>query len=95
MIFGAVQDVVVLVLWVLFGAVKIWALVDCVRRPPHAFTAVGRLNKTFWLIIIGASALTALLPGLTLGLLGIAGLVASMVYLFGIRPRIIEITGGR
>jgi hypothetical protein len=93
MIFGAVQDLVVLVLWVLFGVVKIWALVDCARRPTHAFTAVGRLNKTFWLIIVGVAALTALLPALTLGLIGIAGLVAALVYLFGVRPRIIEITG--
>ena len=92
--FDAVQNLVILALWVLFGGVKIWAFVDCLRRPTQAFTAVGRLTKPVWLLITGVAALTGLLPGLTIGLLGIAGLVGAMVYLFGIRPRIIEITGG-
>lgn len=95
MLFDATQNLVVLVLWVLFGIVKIWALVDCLRRPPQAFPAVGRVSKVLWLVLTAAAALTGLLPGLTIGIIGIAGLVVALVYLFDVRVRIAEITGGR
>ena len=93
--FGAVQDVVVLVLWVLLLAVKGFALVDCFRRPAAAFPAVGRHSKKLWLILCALAALTGLLTSLTLSLIGIAGTVVALVYLFDVRPRIVQITGGR
>ena len=95
MLFSATQDLVTLVLWVLFGIVKIWAFVDCVRRPAPAFPAVGRVSKVLWLILTGAAALTGLLPQLTLGIIGIAGLVVALIYLFDVRTRIVDILGGR
>lgn len=84
-----------LVLWVVFLVVKGWAFIDCIRRPQQAFPAVGRVSKVLWLVLTGVAFLTGLVPGLTLGIIGIAGLVAAMVYLFDVRPRIAEITGGR
>jgi ABC-type Na+ efflux pump permease subunit len=97
MLFGATQSLIMLVLGVLFAALKVWAFVDCLRRPAQAFPAIGRLNKQFWLIITGISALSGVafmyIPAV--GLLGIAGLIAALVYLFDVRPRLIEITGGR
>ncbi len=95
MLFDATQNLVVLILWVLFGIVKIWAFVDCVRRPAEAFPAVGRVSKILWLILTGAAALTGLIPNLTIGIIGIAGIVVALVYLFDVRVRIIDITGGR
>ena len=94
-LFDATQNLVVLVLWVLFGIVKIWAFVDCVRRPAEAFPAVGRVSKVLWLILTGAAALTGLIPGLTIGIIGIAGIVVALVYLFDVRVRIVDILGGR
>lgn len=92
MLFDATQNLVVLILWVLFGIVKIWAFVDCVRRPAEAFPAVGRVSKILWLILTGAAALTGLIPNLTIGIIGIAGIVVALVYLFDVRVRIAEIT---
>jgi hypothetical protein len=96
MIFGAAQSLITLVLGVGFAVVKVWAFVDVLRRPQNGFPAVGRLNKTFWLIILGISAVTGV--GFwfinPIGLIGIAGLIAALVYLFDVRPRLIEITGG-
>ena len=95
-IFSAAQGLIVVVLGLLFAVVKVWAFLDCLRRPTAGFPAVGRLNKTFWLIISGIAALTGI--GFwfinPVGLIGIAGLVAALVYLFDVRPRLIEITGG-
>ena len=94
-LFDATQSLITLVLWVLFGVVKIWAFVDCVRRPAAAFPAVGRVSKILWLILTGAAALTGLLPGFTLNIIGIAGLVAALIYLFDVRTRIVDLLGGR
>ncbi|CAB4887986.1 MAG: DUF2516 family protein [Actinobacteria bacterium] len=94
-VFFQVQNIVILVLWVLFLGLKIYAFADCVRRPAQAFAAVGRQSKPLWLVLTGISALAGLIFQDPLGLLGIAGLVASLVYLFDVRPRIQEILNNR
>lgn len=83
------------VLWALFGVLKVWAFVDCLTRRPDAFPAVGRRSKVLWVILTGVAALTGLLASMTLGLIGIAGVVIALVYLFDVRTKIIAITGGR
>lgn len=90
--FGAVQDLVILALWIVLLVVKGAAFIDCVRRPPQAFPAVGRKSKVLWLVLTGLAALVGLLPGATLDIFGIAGTVIALVYLFDVRPKIIEIT---
>jgi len=94
-VFYQVQNFVLLALWVLFLVLKVYAVIDCARRPAQAFPAVGRQTKVLWLILTGVSALAGLVLGDPLQLLSIAGLVASMVYLFDVRPRIIEILNKR
>ncbi|MGA1145917.1 MAG: DUF2516 family protein [Candidatus Nanopelagicales bacterium] len=91
--FGAVQDGVVLVLWVLLLGVKGFAFVECLRAPTAAFPAIGRQSKVLWLILTGLALLTGLAPNLTLTLFGIAGAVIALIYVFDIRPRIKSITG--
>lgn len=91
--FGAVQDIVVLVLWVVFLGLKGFAFVECLRAPTQAFPAVGRQSKVLWLVLTGLALLTGLLPNLTLSLFGIAGVVVALIYVFDIRPKIKSITG--
>ncbi len=90
--FGAVQDLVILALWIVLLVVKGAAFIDCVRRPAQAFPAVGRKSKVLWLVLTGLAALVGLLPGATLDIFGIAGTVIALVYLFDVRPKIVEIT---
>jgi hypothetical protein len=91
--FGAAQDLVILAVWIILLGVKGFALIDCVRRPAQAFPAVGKQSKVLWLVLTGVAFLTGLLPNMTLNLIGIAGAVAALVYLFDVRPRLIEIMG--
>ncbi len=95
--FDTVQGFLVLGLWVVLLAVKGFAFVDCIRRPKEAFPAVGRKSKVLWLVLTGAAAVTGLLYSYVspLGLIGLAGAVIALVYLFDVRPRIREITGRR
>ncbi|TAK69972.1 MAG: DUF2516 family protein [Actinomycetota bacterium] len=95
MLFSATTTIVTWVLWAVFLVIKLWAFVDCVRRRDDAFPAAGRQTKALWLVLTGITALTGLLPQLTLGILGIAGVVIALVYLFEVRPKLIDVTQRR
>ena len=65
---------------------KVWALVDCATRPADAFELHGKLSKVAWLVIL---ALAVLLGGASvLGLFGIAGTIAAIVYLVDVKPAV-------
>ncbi|MEI8260315.1 MAG: DUF2516 family protein [Actinomycetes bacterium] len=90
--FGAVQNFVILIIWVVTVALKGFAFIDCLRRPAAAFPAVSRQSKVLWLIITGLALLLGLLPSFVLNIFGLAGIVAALVYVFDVRQRIINIT---
>lgn len=83
-----------LLLWV-------WALVDCITRKPAAFTAVGKLTKTGWTIILALSALFGYLVAQPftwanpVNPIPLIATICSAVYLADVRPAIKEITGRR
>lgn len=91
--FGAVQGFVLYAIWIILLIVKVYAFIDCVRRPAAAFPAVGRQSKILWVLLTGLAALLGLIPDQTLGLLGIAGTVIALIYIFDVRVRITEIMG--
>ena len=70
-----------------------WALIDCVTRPANAFPAAGKLTKPAWLAITAIALVVGMLFG-PLGILGLAGIVGSIVYMVDVRPAIREIQGG-
>ena len=70
-----------------------WALIDCVIRPTKAFEAAGKLSKPAWLAIT-AGALVVVLLFRPLSIFGLAGIVASIVYMVDVRPAVREIQGG-
>jgi hypothetical protein len=67
---------------------KVYAFIDCLRRPAAAFVAYGKLTKPAWLAITGAAALFQLLFGGALGLFSIVGTVAAIVYLVDVKPAV-------
>ena len=93
---NVVSVIIFVLFWTMIG-LGVWAFVDCLRRRADAFPAIGRQSKQMWLLLTGASPLVQFLFGYfgLLGLLGIAGAVVALVYLVDVRPKIIEITGGR
>ena len=91
MLLSGVQNLVDWVLFGLFAVIKIWAFVDCIRQPQRAFPAVGRQSKLLWLILTGIAALTGLAVG-PLNLIGIAGLVVALIYLFDVKVKVREIS---
>jgi hypothetical protein len=72
--------------------VQAWAVIDCAIRPTQTFPAAGKLTKPAWLAI----TVIALVVGFfgVLSIFGIAGVVASIVYLVDVRPAVREVQGG-
>ena len=70
-----------------------WAVVDCVIRPTNAFVAAGKLTKPAWAAITVVAFLAGWIFG-PLGILGLASVVASIVYLVDVRPAVREVQGG-
>ena len=87
------QDIVIFALWIPLLGLKGFALYDCLRSPAQAFPAVGRQSKVLWSVLTGLAFLTGIPPDFTTDLLGIAGTVIALIYVFDIRPKIKAITG--
>jgi uncharacterized protein DUF2516 len=84
-------------LWILHLvvlALAVFAFVDAAFRRDDAYRAAGKQNKPFWLVILGLAILVNVFLGGLLGILTIAGLIASIVYIVDVRPAIRQLTGG-
>lgn len=90
--FNAVTGGIEMILWIVFLIVKGLAFIDCLRWRKDAYPAIGRQSKIFWAVLLGAAfALAFFFPAL--GIVGLAGLAAALVYLLDVRVRIKEILG--
>jgi len=65
--------------------VEIYALVDAALAPAAAYVAAGKLTKQAWLAILGVAVLVVLLSG-WFGMLGLAAIIATIVYFVDVRP---------
>ena len=72
--------------------VEIYALVDAALAPAAAYVAAGKLTKQAWLAILGVSVVVVLLSG-WLGTLGLAAIVATIVYFVDVRPALRRVRG--
>jgi hypothetical protein len=79
------------------AAAGLFAFVHALMQRSDAFTAVDRKTKPIWLAITGGGTAAMALFGLGAGgLFWIAGLVAVLVYIVDVRPRVTEVQkGGR
>lgn len=94
MLVGNAFTPLVIILWIVTVAtliVELWAIIDAAIRPGGAYLAAGKLTKPFWLAILGVGLLFSLLGSF----LAIIALVASLVYLIDVRPRLREVGSGR
>lgn len=67
-------------------ALKVWALIDAIRRPAEAFVAAGKQTKIIWVAIL---TVVVLLGGTSvLSIFALAGTVAAIVYLVDVRPAV-------
>jgi hypothetical protein len=70
-----------------------WAVVDCVTRRGETFVIAEKLTKPAWLVISILAAVLTFYLGV-INFIGIAGIIASIVYLVDVRPAVREIASG-
>ena len=69
---------VLIVLGVIIGiGVPLWGIIDAAQRSPESFQRVGS-DRTRWIVVIAVLAV----------FLNLAGVIASIVYLTSVRPRL-------
>jgi len=90
-VFGAVGLFFKLV-WLAILAVQVYALVDAAVRPPAAYAAAGKLTKQAWVSILAVALVVGQLLSL-FSVLGLAAVVATIVYLVDVRPALRRVGG--
>ncbi len=76
--------------------VGVYAFLHALLQRPDAYTAIDRMTKPAWLGITAGGTVALVLFGLSgIGwILWIGGLVAALVYIVDVRPRLIEVQRG-
>ena len=76
--------------------VGVFAFIHALLQRPDAYTAADRLTKPAWLGITGVSAIAVFIFSFAsyAWMFWMAGLVASLVYIVDVRPKLIEVQRG-
>ncbi|MDY6810475.1 DUF2516 family protein [Gordonia sp. HNM0687] len=88
------QNLILLLLTLAAGVAAAVALLHAALQRKDAFPAVDRQSKVIWVSILAAATLFIWLFG-AVNFLGIIGVVAMLVYLVDVRPRVDDIQGKR
>ncbi|GAA3395378.1 DUF2516 family protein [Cryptosporangium minutisporangium] len=91
---GQVIGIINVVVLVVSLGLEAWAFVHALLQKAEAFPAVETLQKGVWLALIGGTMLASLLFYAFGMLFAMIALIAALVYLLDVRPRIREISGG-
>ena len=86
-----VEGTVMLVVFFVLLAVKIYAFGSSLLFSGEAYQAANKLTKPAWCIILGLGVALQLL-GSPLGILSIAFTIAAFVYLADVRPALANLT---
>jgi formate-dependent nitrite reductase membrane component NrfD len=84
--------------WLLIALLvfKVFVLFDAAIRREDAYRAVDKQTKPFWLIVLGLGVAVSFLPVPMMGqMLQLLGLVAAIVYMVDVRPKVRAITPPR
>jgi Protein of unknown function (DUF2516) len=74
---------------------EIIAFVHCLTQRGSAFQALGTLPKGAWAVILGVCGLLTFAGRSALGIFGLIGIAAAMIYLFDVRPGLRDIADGK
>lgn len=75
--------------------VALYAFIHAAMQRPDAFTAVDKLTKGKWLGITGGAVVGLLIFNTPTSMIWIIGLVAALVYIVDVRPKVAAVQRGR
>jgi hypothetical protein len=74
--------------------IQVFALIDALTHPAAAYLAAGKLTKQAWVAILAVAMVVVLLSG-WFGALGLAAIIATIVYFVDVRPALRRVRGRR
>ncbi|GAB1643346.1 DUF2516 family protein [Krasilnikovia sp. MM14-A1259] len=90
-----VVDGINLVVLIMSLIVQGVALVHCITQRGDGFPAIGTLPKGAWVAILAVClVLTYLISG-PIGIFGLIGIAAALIYLLDVRPGLRDLTDGK
>jgi len=71
------------------------ALIHCLTQRGDGFQAIGTLPKGAWAAILAVSIVLTLLVGSAIGIFGLIGIAAALIYLLDVRPGLKDLSDGK
>ncbi len=71
------------------------ALIHCLGQRGEGFQAIGTLPKGAWAAILAICVILTLLLRSAIGIFGLIGISAALIYLLDIRPGLKDLTDGK
>jgi hypothetical protein len=87
-----IQGGILLVVFFVLLAIKIYAFVSSLTFSAASYEAAGKLTKPAWTIILGLAVVVQLLFGGAVIILHLAFTIAALVYLADVRPALAGLT---
>ena len=87
-----VQGGILLVVFFVLLAIKIYAFVSSLTFSAESYEAAGKLTKPAWTIILGLAVAVQMLLGGGVMILHLAFTIAALVYLADVRPALAGLT---
>lgn len=87
-----IESWIMLAVFFVLLAVKIYAFVSSLTFSAESYVAAGKLTKPAWTIILGLGVVLQLLPGGGGLILSLAFAIAAFVYLADVRPALAGLT---
>jgi hypothetical protein len=71
------------------------ALIHCLTQRGDGFQAIGTLPKGAWAAILGVMIVLTLLVSSGIGIFGLIGVAAALIYLLDVRPGLKDLSDGK
>jgi len=85
-------DVLIMIMSVVIQAV---ALIHCLTQRGDGFQAIGTLPKGAWAGILAICMVLTLLISGAIGIFGLIGIAAALIYLLDVRPGLKDLSDGK
>jgi hypothetical protein len=93
--YGAVQSYIDLVIMIFSLIVQAVALIHCLTQRGDGFQAIGTLPKGAWAAILAVCIVLTLLFSQPIGIFGLIGVAAALIYLLDVRPGLKDLSDGK
>ncbi|GAB2595630.1 hypothetical protein Aab01nite_25840 [Paractinoplanes abujensis] len=93
--YAAVVGYLNLLVLILSLVVQAVALIHCLTQKGDGFQAIGTLPKGAWAAILAICIVLTLLLQSAIGIFGLIGIAAALIYLLDVRPGLKDLSDGK